>query len=248
MIARSAAHPTGKLGGQLLACIFVDRLEEMLPDVKRTQLEMIYVIHDEFSMKPKRTIEITNILRRRGLNPTLIYDSRATDLLYDGLIPSIAEFTGQFLVGAECGYDEGLKRIGKGTTVEILENAALLLHQQGLAGRADFSFSTRRSPWESAAEVRKTCQFAAHLFATYGVRLLLQNGIAKFQAPGCGKLTVRPGWSTKRCTITMDFFEISNPFRSGVKLTPAEIWEISGMVAALQSLARVHHPNRSMVE
>lgn len=228
------------------AQIFVDRLEEMLPDVKRTQLEMIHVIDDEFSMNPKRTIEITNILRRRGLNPTLIYNSRATDLLYDGLIPSIAEFTGQFLVGAECGYDEGLKRIGKGTTVEILENAALLLHQQGLAGRADFSFILGL-PWESAAEVRKTCQFAAHLFATYGVRLLLQWYC---QIPGSRlwEADREAGLVNEAMYNHYGFFRDLYLFRSGVKLTPAEIWEISGMVAALQSLARVHHPNRSMVE
>lgn len=74
--------------------VFVDRLEQMLPDAKRTQLEMIHVIDDEFSMNPKRTIEITDVLRNRNLKPILIYDSRATDLLYDGLIASIAEFTG----------------------------------------------------------------------------------------------------------------------------------------------------------
>src|SRR4051812_17119791 len=68
--------------------MFVDRLEQMMPAVARTQLEMIHVIDDEFSMNPKRTIEICDSLRRRSMKPILIYDSRATDLLYDGLIAS----------------------------------------------------------------------------------------------------------------------------------------------------------------
>src|SRR5262249_3880797 len=38
--------------------VFVDRLEYILPHVERTQQEMVHIIDDEFSMNPKRTIEI----------------------------------------------------------------------------------------------------------------------------------------------------------------------------------------------
>lgn len=226
--------------------VFVDRLEQMLPDAKRTQLEMIHVIDDEFSMNPKRTIEITDVLRNRNLKPILIYDSRATDLLYDGLIASIAEFTGQFLVGCECGYDEGLKRIGKGTTVQILEDAARSLHEHGLSERADFSFILGL-PWETAKEVRQTCQFAAHLYATYGVRILLQWYC---QIPGSRlwEADRDAGLVNEAMYNYFGFFRDLYLFRSGVKLTPAEIWEISGLVAALQHIARVRHPNKTMVE
>lgn len=226
--------------------MFVDRLEQMMPAVARTQLEMIHVIDDEFSMNPKRTIEICDSLRRRSMKPILIYDSRATDLLYDGLIASIAEFTGQFLIGAECGYDEGLKKIGKGTTTQILEDAARKLQAEGLANYADFSF-VLGLPWETMAEVRKTCQFAAHLFATYGVRILLQWYC---QIPG-SRL-----WEADRAAGKVNesmynnygFFRDLYLFRSGVKLTPDEIWEVSTMVTALQSMARMKYPDRAMVE
>jgi anaerobic magnesium-protoporphyrin IX monomethyl ester cyclase len=228
------------------AAMFVDRLEQMLPQVERTKLGMVHVIDDEFSMNPKRTIEITDILRKRGLKPILVYDSRATDLLYDGLIPSIAEFTGQFLVGAECGYDEGLKKIGKGTTTQILEDAAARLHAQGLAESADFSF-VLGLPWETVTEVRKTCQFAAHLFATYGVRILLQWYC---QIPGSRLWDAdrNAGLVNEAMYNNYGFFRDLYLFRSGVKLSPAEIWEISGMVTVLQSMARMQYPDRSMVE
>lgn len=228
------------------ASTFVDRLEQMLPHVPRTQLEMIHVIDDEFSMNPKRTVEIANILRQRGLNPVLVYDSRATDLLYDGLVPSIAEFTGQFLVGAECGYDEGLKRIGKGTTTRILEDAARKLHEHDLSDRADFSF-VLGLPWESAAEVRKTCQFAAHLFASYGVRILLQWYC---QIPGSRlwEADRDAGLVNEAMYNNYGFFRDLYLFRSGVKLSPAEIWDISRTVSALQSVARLRHPSKTMVE
>lgn len=225
---------------------FVDRLAEMLPQVARTQLGMIHVIDDEFSMNPKRTIEITDILRKRGLKAELIYDSRATDLLYDGLIPSIAEFTGQFLVGAECGYDEGLLKIGKGTTTKILEDAAARLQAYGLAGYADFSF-VLGLPWESVVEVRKTCQFAAHLFATYGVRILLQWYC---QIPGSRlwEADREAGLVNESMYNDYGFFRNLYLFRSGVKLSPREVWEISDMVTALQKLSKLRYPDRRMVE
>jgi radical SAM superfamily enzyme YgiQ (UPF0313 family) len=228
------------------ADIFVDRLQQMMPHAERTELEMIHVIDDEFSMNPKRTIEITNALRNRGLRPTLIYDSRATDLLYDGLVPSIAEFTGQFLLGAECGYDAGLKRIGKGTTTQILEDAARMLYRNNLSERADFSFILGL-PWESVKEVRQTCQFAAHLFATYGVRILLQWYC---QIPGSRlwEADREAGLVNEAMYNEYGFFRDLYLFRSSVKLSPAEIWEISRAVTALQSAARMRHPQKVMIE
>lgn len=44
------------------------------------------------------------------------------------------------------------------------------------------------------------------------------------------------------------FFRDLYLFRSGVKLTPDEIWEVSTMVTALQSMARMKYPDRAMVE
>lgn len=225
---------------------FVDRLQALMPAAQRTELNMIHIIDDEFSMNPRRAIEITNILRARKLHPWLVFDSRATDLLYDGYVPSIAEFTSQFLVGAECGYDEGLKRIGKGTTTKILEDSARILYLNNLSDKADYSFILGL-PWESHTEVRKTCQFAAHLFATYGVRILLQWYC---QIPG-SRL-----WEEDRQANLVNetmydsygFFRDLYLFRTGVKLTPAEVWNISHMVTALQSLATFRYPNKIMVE
>jgi radical SAM superfamily enzyme YgiQ (UPF0313 family) len=133
----------------------------------------VHVIDDEFSMNPRRATEIARLIRQRGLKPRLVYDSRATDLLWDGFVENIADFTCQFLVGAECGYDEGLKRIGKGTTCDILEAAASKLAQYGISDRADFSFILGL-PWESRIEVERTIRFAMHLYGNYNVRILLQ--------------------------------------------------------------------------
>ncbi|MBB5047067.1 radical SAM superfamily enzyme YgiQ (UPF0313 family) [Rhodopseudomonas rhenobacensis] len=226
--------------------VFVDRLQQMMPQAERTQLDMIHVIDDEFTMNPKRTLEITEIFRKRSLTPTLVFDSRATDLLHEGLIASIAPYTGQFLVGAECGYDEGLLKIGKGTTTQILEDAARMLHKHGLSGQADFSFVIGL-PWETAKEVRQTCAFAAHLFATYGVRILLQWYC---QIPGSRlwEADRDAGLVNEAMYNNYGFFRDLYLFRAGVKLSPKEIWQISGLVTSLQTMSRLQYPDRTMVE
>ena len=188
-------------------------------------------------MNPKRTVEITEILRKRGLKPVLIYDLRATDLLFKGLIPSIAEFTGQFLVGAECGYDEGLKKIGKGTTTKILEDAAALLHSHGLAGCADFSFVVGL-PWESAAEVRKTCQFAAHLFSTYGVRILLEWYC---QIPG-SRLWEADREAGRVNELMYNNYGFSRPSTSSLRMRLTETKTGNLDMVALQALAKLQYP------
>src|SRR5262249_27150574 len=133
----------------------------------------VHIIDDEFSMNPRRATEIARVIRRRGMKPKLVYDSRASDLLADGFVENIAEFTCQFLVGAECGYDEGLKRIGKGTTCAILETPAQTLRRYGIGDRAVFSFILGLL-WETRAEVERTIRFAMHLHGNYNVRVLLQ--------------------------------------------------------------------------
>lgn len=225
---------------------FVDRLEQVLPHTGRTRYGTIHIIDDEFSLNPKRAIGIAQLIRKRGLEPWLVYDSRAPDLLFDGYVENIAEFTCQFLVGCECGYDEGLIRIGKGTTCDLLERAAAKLALFGIADRADFSFILGL-PWETVEEVRKTIRFAMHLHGTYGVRVLLQWYC---QIPGS-----RLWDKDRRDEIVNEsmyndygFFRDQYLFRSGVKLTPSEIYEIGDMVAQLQFLTAIHSPGRRMIE
>jgi anaerobic magnesium-protoporphyrin IX monomethyl ester cyclase len=226
--------------------VFVDRLEALSAYTDRTRTGFVHIIDDEFSMNPRRAIQIAESIRRRGMTPSLVYDSRATDLLFPGYVESIAQFTGQFLVGAECGYDEGLKKIGKGTTTDILERAAQKLVEHGIADRADFSFILGL-PWETVTEVRRTIAFAAKLYASYGVRLLLQWYC---QIPG-SRL-----WQEQRDRLDVSevmydefgFFRNLYLFRSGVHLTPEEIWDVSREVRALVYLSRARNPERLMIE
>jgi anaerobic magnesium-protoporphyrin IX monomethyl ester cyclase len=225
---------------------FVDRLELIMPHVDRTMFGNIHIIDDEFSMNPARATKIAQIIGRRGMKPALVFDSRANDLLTEGYVEAIAPFTQQFLVGAECGYDEGLKLIGKGTTCEKLDAGAKVLAKYGIAERADFSF-VLGLPWETRKEVEQTIEFAAYLHASYGVRILLQWYC---QIPGSRLWddAQKRGVVTEAMYDEYGFFGDLYLFRSGVKLTPDEIYSISNKVSALLTLARLQYPDNCMVE
>jgi radical SAM superfamily enzyme YgiQ (UPF0313 family) len=190
---------------------------------------LVQIIDDEFSVKTERAIAICNEFSRRGLSPKIVFDARATDLLKSDFVEAIAPFTQQFLVGAECGYDEGLKEVGKGVTISQLEQAAAQLQRFGIAQRADYSFVIG-FPWEDKARVMKTVDFALHLFSTYGVRVLLQWYC---QIPG-SRL-----WDEQRRQERVHeaqyddygFFRNHYLFRSGVNLAPSEVHAIYETIA-----------------
>ena len=152
---------------------FVSRLSVTMQHLDRTKHGVVQIIDDEFSTNVARACDIATAIHDKGLAPKLIYNSRAHDFLDDAYADAIAPLTHQLLIGAECGYDEGLKRVGKQITCETLERAAAQLCRHGISERADFSFILGL-PWESKAEVTKTINFATHLSATWGVRILLQ--------------------------------------------------------------------------
>jgi anaerobic magnesium-protoporphyrin IX monomethyl ester cyclase len=225
---------------------FVDRVEQILPFIALTQTGSLQVIDDEFSIKPERVVEICNEFRRRNLQPALVFDSRVNDLLNEPYLEALVPYALQFLVGAECGYDEGLKRVGKGTTCEKIRKAAANLHKYGLAGKADFSFIIGL-PWETREEVFKTIQFATNLYSTYGVRVLLQWFC---QIPGSRiwEQMRKEGVVHEAQYDDYGFFRNLYLFRTGVQLTPDEIFEISEIMSAITKLSQIHTPEKRMVE
>jgi radical SAM superfamily enzyme YgiQ (UPF0313 family) len=225
---------------------FVDRLERILPFTTRTILGLVQIIDDEFSIKTRRAVDICNEIGNRNIKTKLVFDSRADDLTNETFVDAIQPYAHQFLVGAECGYDEGLTKIGKGTTTEKLKQAASMLKRKGMASRADFSFIIGL-PWETKSEVIQTIRFAYKLYETYGVRVLLQWYC---QIPG-SRL-----WDEQREKEVLHeahyddygFFRNHYLFRTGVKLTPSEVHEVVGILNSIQSLSSKNVNGMDMVQ
>lgn len=225
---------------------FVDRLIRVLPYLPKAVRGTFHIVDDEFSTNPKRAVAIVRLLEKKGLNLKFVYDVRANDLLDEEFTQAIAPFTNQFLVGAECGYDEGLQRIGKKTTCAKLEAAAKKLYECGFSERANFSFILGL-PWEGRREIEKTIEFASHLYGEYGIKILLQS------------YCLIPGsrlWQDERDKLVLTeamydeygFFRNLHMWYSSQRLSPAEAWEIEDLLQALLWLAHLAHPGKRMIQ
>jgi radical SAM superfamily enzyme YgiQ (UPF0313 family) len=229
--------PYRKLWRGIPAELAADRIEIVMESTDRTREGCIHLADDEFTVDPERVVEIARILRRRGLRPQLSYDSRATDLLHDGVIEAMAELTHGVLVGAECGYDDGLRRIGKGITCRTLERAAANLDRFGISGRTRFCFILGL-PWEDRREVEATIRFAAHLHAAHGIRIILQwFG----QIPGSRLWDEAHGKQLVNEAMYDDFgfFRNLELFHTGCRLTLRDIFEVSEIAMQLNAVSRI---------
>lgn len=212
------------------------RIEQAMPFLPRTRRGLVQVIDDEFTVRTDRVLDICRELEERHLHPRLVYDARACDLLKPGVTERLAPYTHQLLVGAECGYDSGLERIGKGLTTKHLEDAAAELQRQGISNRADYSFILGL-PWESTEDVFRTVRFAFHLHTTYDVRVLLQWYC---QIPGSrlwdGQQRLQAVHEAQYDDF--GFFRNLYLFRSGVPLPPSEVLHVHRTIESLCTLAR----------
>lgn len=218
------------------ATSFVDILEEALSLAKDRVVvkDVIQIMDDEWSADRKRIIAILKEVARRNLRLKFIYDSRANDFLDEEYAETVAPYTERFLVGAECGYDEGLSKVGKGTTLEKLEGCARVLSKYKIANRAEFSFILGL-PWEDKEQVLKTVRFATHLVLQYGVNVLLQWYC---QIPG--SLLWDESWQRGDVTPAMydefGFFRNLYLFRTGVHLSIEEIRDVVDAICTAHSL------------
>lgn len=207
---------------------FTDRAEAILAQCHLTTRGLLQIIDDEFSLDLKRATAIFKEFAKRDIRAKVVFDSRANDLLDEGYLEAARPYAHQFLVGAECGYDRGLKKIGKGTTSDKLTRAARLLNQYGMAERADFSFILGL-PWETRTEVFETVEFALGLYETYGVRILLQWYC---QIPGSRLWDEQRHKEILHESLYDDFGFFRNDylFRTGVRLTPSEIYRVQARI------------------
>ncbi|TQV78575.1 B12-binding domain-containing radical SAM protein [Denitrobaculum tricleocarpae] len=227
---------------------FVDRLEAVLALGRNRVMEpdLIQIIDDEWSINRKRSTAILRELDRRGLEVQMTYDSRANDfLLDDEYIELVAPHTAGVLVGAECGYDDGLRRIGKGTTTERLRDCAALLHRYDIAHCAEFSFILGL-PWESKEDALETVRFAFSLASNFGVTILLQW---YWQLPGSHlwDASYARGIVAPAMYNEFGFFRNLYLFSTGNRLEVDEVWEVMDVIDTLTSVLVLRGHDRTAI-
>lgn len=213
---------------------FVDHVEEVLPFLDKVKNQGIQIIDDEFSLKTDRVIAIANELTRRKLNIKFVFDARARDLLNEEFIEAIAPYTSRLLIGAECGYNSGLKRVGKKITIDVLENAAKNLKKFGLSNLCDCSFVIG-FPWETYDDALKTINFASELMIKYDVNILLQWYL---QIPGSRLWQKQKEKGVVSEALYDEYGLFRNPylFRTGVNFSLKEFNKITEIVTSIRML------------
>lgn len=129
----------------------------------------IYFTDDCFTADGDRACKILDGIEPLDINVSV--EARARDLRNIELLKRLQHPQVQRIaIGVECGYNEGLKKINKGLTVEDVIEVLELLKKYGLIKKAWCSF-IYGFPWETVADCEKTIDFAAHIVNEYGVQV-----------------------------------------------------------------------------
>lgn len=149
-------------------------IEKNVISISKVSSKPISIVDDCLTTDQGHVERIADILTRNTKNQKITFNTRAADVLsktYD--LKSIKNHTGKMLLGAECGYDEGLNTINKKITSSDLIFSAKKIAKFDLSENTIYSFIIG-FPWEGMDEIRKTILFSYRLIIEYGISVYLQ--------------------------------------------------------------------------
>lgn len=150
--------------------VVADRISKLSGHLGRTTRDAFFIIDDCFTADHDRFARISGELA--GMSNQVCFEARITDVIEPGMIQSVKRLpVGVMEMGVECGYDEGLAKVGKKLTLDQVTQAADLIRGNGLGEQARFSF-VMGLPWETRKEVFKTLEYAFKLTGRLGSRLI----------------------------------------------------------------------------
>lgn len=128
------------------------------------------ITDDCFTSNKERMIAVLDYLNHRPDNFQLVLEGRLNELQSPEVVAAInPDRVRRFLVGVECGYNEGLKKVRKGYTVDSLERCLSNVKASGLNKMIYCSFIIAL-PWETEKECIQTIRFAAKIMEKYEVQ------------------------------------------------------------------------------
>jgi radical SAM superfamily enzyme YgiQ (UPF0313 family) len=176
---------------------------------KKSLYNSVYLVDNCFSADVDRAAEILKAVTFDGGGYTLQFEARCSDILSKGgaFVKAInPDRVSTIQIGVECGYDEALKRLNKGLTVNMVDRTLEVLDEIDLAKKTLISFIVGL-PWETREDCIRTIEYAKELEDKYnmviGVNwwLPLQSPITNVNNPYGIRLDPHeyddPLWSTK---------------------------------------------------
>lgn len=154
--------------------VVIERAEKIIKTyIHKFRTKQIFMTDDCLTADFDRASNIMNKLMEIDKELVFMIETRATDWLKGDISKAIDVFSkpniGRLAFGIECGYNEGLRRISKGLTIELLEDTLQILEKNNMLRKTFFSFIVG-FPWESMDECLKTVDFAANLEKRCGNR------------------------------------------------------------------------------
>ncbi|MCL2249570.1 MAG: B12-binding domain-containing radical SAM protein [Oscillospiraceae bacterium] len=149
----------------------LSRNQEIIDNfLNKFKAKNVFITDDCLTANFSRASIILKDMVKRNDDIGIIIESRVTDWI----VNECDKYLDAFLVnnirlnfGVECGYDEGLKRISKGLTIDKLESVLHYLDDCSLINQSCFSFIIG-FPWENIEDCLKTIRYAAHLVKKFG--------------------------------------------------------------------------------
>lgn len=143
------------------------RIEHAVQFLPRVRFHSFMFTDDCFTGNIDKLRAVESALRRHAPDVAIGIEARASDVLSVEALEILRNLKVEFIqIGVECGYNEGLKRIKKGITIEQVIASAHAMHAIGLDARVKYSFIIG-FPWESPNELMRTINFAMSLGSRY---------------------------------------------------------------------------------
>lgn len=136
---------------------------------KFCDLKTILFTDDCFTTEELRAREILEMLNEKEDEYKYFFEARVNDLLSDNLLEVMRpNIISGIQIGIECGYDAGIRKVGKGTSIKNLYLSAKKLYQYKINRKAVYSFIIG-FPWETEKEIHKTLDTVESLCEKYGI-------------------------------------------------------------------------------
>ena len=140
-------------------------VDEMEQAARTYGHDEVYFDDDTFTIDRQRVLDITRLIRERGLEREMewIAQCRVDTVDREVLEAMKAANCGYILYGVESGSPQMLKKMRKGITPDKIREAFQLTHEVGIKTQAFFLFGI---PGETQETVRETINFAKELNAS----------------------------------------------------------------------------------
>ena len=152
---------TKKLWGNICRAFSPQRVIDEIQDLQsKYGTKGLYFINDNFTLRKNQTLELCNLMIKNKLDLEWVCDTRV-DLVNQELLETMRKAGCKTIwFGVESGSQRILKRIGRNTTLEQIENAFKLCRKNGIKTACSFMLGV---PDETLKDMESSLKFAKKL-------------------------------------------------------------------------------------